>query len=873
MARQKTKLTSGQLASTSLEEQQALTGQQAPTSPAQAAGIGATPDQAKMVGSKAQKTSALRSAIQGQSDLATRERLEGPRTVATEAEKQKVAGATKAQGLGDLQSRVQQIAEAKLQTGLQAGLRQAQPLQAADQTNQSLLDKLSKNPQDQAALRDLSNQLGREATEADVASLVGNQAQAAGTAAAKSVSDSISGSDLDPNTKQTAADLLGHDVSGMTLSQIEDEIQSAIQAEYSQTDALQNKLSDPYLGAAERAEARKQLRDLGAVGVKATESDMEQLADKLESADTLQFGGQDIPLDKLLSDDYVAGLVQNYLADPNSESSKLLRKNEPDLVKLVDQYKPLMDAAVKNLGAGVAEYAATQQANRELAKIDVGSGQQLNLSDDVMKSIYPDWGSQRASKYNRETSGFLQTLADSSIATQDKQAMIDLAEKYPEFRQAMTHQSASDLKTFFAGPEKQNVQDKLNQYNLVKQLDDKNPYPNSVAQVLGFTDQSELESQLGQAMQVAKSQGKLPELLANLEKSGITLDKAGKLDWAATIRGIRTKSPSTLADIQNTGIKTLSRHTQQYIRDYVDKAPKADKVVGQVAGPAGILKTDAQVKEVAKTLVDVAKPKDSAEFLQTAAYKKLDEDKKQTYQNSIRTAVNRDVTTSIAKKFPGVTDINKFVDKLSKTQDVTPSEDTVNNLRHVIQSIENDIDVSHAAGNVVMEGQQRKLRDLLRDTTAKYEARVQHNQAFSRKVAADDANNMTQVHLNMATPKAAVDYIMNHSKLTPEFVTGVERSIRDLTKASKLAESRGATSVAAEYRRQLHQMQQAYEAYNSGSRGIDRISKKQKKQAEGKFTTQAGQAAVGGQSNAPIDLEQGTSLDIVNPDTGMEFTR
>ena len=160
--RQRLRLSGGGLAETSVEEIAKLTGRAAaPTSPLEGKVIGGNEDQSKMLGTPAQKISALRTTLQGEQDLSTRLRREQVRREATTGEAEAMKEVGRLQQLGDLESRVEQLAEQALLTG--AGQTQQVQLEAeeGDQAAVDLLNRIRNNPGDIDAIKAFNNLMGR----------------------------------------------------------------------------------------------------------------------------------------------------------------------------------------------------------------------------------------------------------------------------------------------------------------------------------------------------------------------------------------------------------------------------------------------------------------------------------------------------------------------------------------------------------------------------------------------------------------------------------------------------------------------------------------------------------------------------------------
>jgi hypothetical protein len=391
-----------------------------PTSPLEAGVVGASPDSAKMAGTNSQKTAALRQAIQGASKLEDQQRAEQTRTQASAEEQAKKQQAGQLGQLGGLRDRVQALTSNILN---QAGTAQlAQTLSLSEQALASLtpeqepavrqaLATLQTDPSNQQALLTLNNSLGKTTVEemlpADQlkAFFLGTQESTA-QQVAQNTQDNISVADLDLpslgfNSPEELANLLGVDpaqLQGLTIKQLKQDIEGKIQDEFTQIQDLEKKATDPMLGAAERAEARKQLREMGAVGIRKVESDVDKLADQIANADTVEFDGEDIAVSDLLEDEYISGLTAKYLdqnTDPQWKAD--FKSRNPDLAKWIDDNQVALLDAVADIDDSIKQFADTQEKNMQLAEPATG---QPALPKELMQKLIPDFGKLSAEQLN-----------------------------------------------------------------------------------------------------------------------------------------------------------------------------------------------------------------------------------------------------------------------------------------------------------------------------------------------------------------------------------------------------------------------------------------------------------------------------------------
>ena len=236
-----------------------------------------------MLGTPGQKASAIRQSIQEPEDLATRVRRQQVRADATEQEQEKLDKAKQLQTLSSLEGRVDILAQQALEAGAQQQADVELQAQVEDQETQDLLLRLRDNPNDFEALKQLNTKLGRTEvadmlTAEELMGQFGGEAEQIAQAFGDTVQNELTVGNIpveELNNMGIAgidelAGMLNTDVAtlqGMSIDGLVETINAAIAEEQASTEGLRAKLDDPRLGAAERAEARQQLRELGAVGI------------------------------------------------------------------------------------------------------------------------------------------------------------------------------------------------------------------------------------------------------------------------------------------------------------------------------------------------------------------------------------------------------------------------------------------------------------------------------------------------------------------------------------------------------------------------------------------------------------------------------
>lgn len=351
-----------------------------PTAPVGAAGLGAGPDTAKMMGTPAQKTGAVSMAGESGQTLADRLRRKTERTKATAEEQVAKKLSETMSGFGSIGEKVKNLV-----VGETRKLTESQvPVEIKQAIDTSKLKALALGPEGEAEATKLLETLANpdstpEQKNQATADLKNNYDidQAAAydylkTDAAKQIAQSV----IDPDqikvdetlltqmgyeTPEQQDELLAalgmenmEELAGKSMTEVQDLVNSRIQEEFSQTESLRQMAADPNASPAERAEAISLLRDMGAVGVIATEAEMDDLSRAVAEADEITFGGETYQLADLLSDDTITGMVGKYIDaldnpdDPENKKYIEKFKNDPD-TQFLAQFAESHKAAFQDL--------------------------------------------------------------------------------------------------------------------------------------------------------------------------------------------------------------------------------------------------------------------------------------------------------------------------------------------------------------------------------------------------------------------------------------------------------------------------------------------------------------------------------------------
>lgn len=413
-----------------------------PLSPLSAGGIGANPDQAKMAGSSASKAVSLQDSAGGDLSLRDTLRREQQSTQMTDEEKQKAANAqTLTQFTGKLDERVQAIAMQKLGgagqptqslqpkinpeklTALFPGIA---PEKSAEMSE--AIGKLMTSPSDLESARKVAVAMGMDPNSMSADQLINQVSgvlekekdQLAGMA--DNIEDSVTVQDLFGTPEATEAfgdpSLIANAL-GMQLEQFMGADMNAIKAKmeeigldsFSDIADLQRRLNDPYTAPGERSAIQRELQRLGAAGVRATENDVAKLEEEINSANTVEIGGNAYTTEELLKDDTINALIADYLEDPEAKEALA----GTDLAKFIERNRAALSNATANLSGNARALADVQQKNRELAKTKNGT----SISDNVMKALFPEWGTLATSAFDPTKSKAYQNFTSMSPNAQD----------------------------------------------------------------------------------------------------------------------------------------------------------------------------------------------------------------------------------------------------------------------------------------------------------------------------------------------------------------------------------------------------------------------------------------------------------------------
>lgn len=442
-----------------------------PTNPLQGTTLGANPDQAKMLGTPANKLNALRYSIRQSMDQGTASRRNEAQVMDAQAQKDKADRAAQLQQLaGTLDGRVQALAISTLnaQQGTESGLRldpsatAGVPAESQAEFTQ-LMGKVGNGTvtgNDLARLNAIlgNTEVGSQLTAQALKSKFMSGSTQLGDALKAGLADSMKASELDmsqlaPGGKADVATLLGmteEEIDEMTVTDLLGAVQTKQQADFTATQRLQDQATSPLLGQAQRAEARAALRGEAAGGALSAEDSIKDIQQQLDTANTVQIGQDSVPVEKLLSDEYLSGLVKSFLDDPASSSSAALRADSPDLVEWIETNRAGLEQLTAGIDKASADFSALQETNKKLVQPADPDYAGPAISQDALKQIIPDWGNLRGEAYSDATLPAIVNFAkNSGVPASIRAGVVDglnkLATKYPQYAKEMGSLTPADI--------------------------------------------------------------------------------------------------------------------------------------------------------------------------------------------------------------------------------------------------------------------------------------------------------------------------------------------------------------------------------------------------------------------------------------------
>lgn len=415
----------GVLTEESPEEIQTLAGkaglQATPTTPVGGMMVGANQNQAKMMGTPAQKMGALSfSQAPVEEGLAAAQRRAQPRSIANQSEEAQKEKSESLKQLGSLGERVGQFIDAQrtklAQASQPVAVQAAQQFQGKDISSiKPLIEQLRADPTNMDLMLQVNKALGYDVnTQLDpnqIDALYEGAVDSISRGGAGNVDDDLTISDLINQgnfgyDQQQLSDLLGlppDQIAGMNVGQLRNQINKLTDEEFSKTQQLEQKATSAQLGQAERGLARQAAQEASRTGLRSTEADVHNLESQIANADQVQFGGRTYKVDDLLKDETISGIISDYMnAGPDSELRKQIDRAEPALSSFIQKNQALLEDASKQLQSQAGEFQGIQASNKQLS--NVGG---IQLDPTIAKAVIPGYGELQSSKIDPNSSPLL----------------------------------------------------------------------------------------------------------------------------------------------------------------------------------------------------------------------------------------------------------------------------------------------------------------------------------------------------------------------------------------------------------------------------------------------------------------------------------
>ena len=371
---------------------------------------GTTPDQAKMMGTPAQKQAKV-AQRGGETQLEQAQKLRAPAEATVEDEAKKRRAAAIAQGMGTYGDKANELIDRTFAniTGQQV---QAAPttdpaageaapeaaalslkldtaakqLEGKSDTEVAAITALINNiatetdpAKRNAATLELNKALGLtgvNALSADmvpglIAKLPETVASAATAQVKATIGEKLTLEDFGNLGTSPAelAKLLKVDesaIADMSLSDLDNALSALTQTEFGETQTVQAGMTSGLLSPTEKNALRDVLATLEERGVAGAEFQVGQVAKDVVEGRQVTVGGQQYDITELLATDEMTDIVTQVLNDEKSEFSLSLKETNPDLYNWIVSSRTGLENLVKEAGKGVGTFKAVQEKNIKL---------------------------------------------------------------------------------------------------------------------------------------------------------------------------------------------------------------------------------------------------------------------------------------------------------------------------------------------------------------------------------------------------------------------------------------------------------------------------------------------------------------------------
>jgi hypothetical protein len=199
------------------------------------------------------------------------------------------------------------------------------------------------------------------------------------------------------------------DIQGYSVEDLQNKINQVSSEEFTRTQQLQQQATSPSVGAAERGLAREAARELSAVGVRASEADMQRLTDELSTADQVSLFGEVRSITDWLADENISALIKDVLESPKgSQLRKDMEAQAPDLYGFITRNETILKEAATNIETAGTAFKGIQTTNKNLYAL-------LGMSDEAAKIFVPQLTGLQSKEYTRAeipVLAYIDTLTD-----------------------------------------------------------------------------------------------------------------------------------------------------------------------------------------------------------------------------------------------------------------------------------------------------------------------------------------------------------------------------------------------------------------------------------------------------------------------------
>lgn len=408
----------------------------APPSSAYGASLipGVTADQAKMMGTPAQKGAQI-AAAQGETELEQATKLRAPTTASVlDVAKQRQAAGL-AQALGTAGDKATELVERTFQNiigqGVQAagGAAEKPVTGVALQVDTAARQLTGKKPEEIDAIAALINNIATMPAGADrnaetkklnealgltgenaltseqVPALISKLPETVAAAAAgqvkATIGEKLTLADLGQlgTTPGELASLLKVDeatIAEMTLPELQNRLAALGQTEFGETQAVTAGTVSGLLAPSQRAALRDVLVSLEERGVAGAEFQVAQIGKDIVDGTSITVGGKEYTIQELLSTEEMTDIVTDVLADPTSTFSKKLKESNPSLYNWIIASQDGLKKLLAEAGTGVGAFRTLQEKNIALLKPLAGF-------KDYFKSLGFDLDALRDTELTKET--------------------------------------------------------------------------------------------------------------------------------------------------------------------------------------------------------------------------------------------------------------------------------------------------------------------------------------------------------------------------------------------------------------------------------------------------------------------------------------